>query len=127
MQGWRTFGMQKDFLRHMAFTAILIFFSCISFVPPVSVLGRICVYIHVSDFAEIVYELSLLPNNTASETFLHKSGKSELSNGYLLLRHQPGSNWVNEWHWTKGFTISFSNRKWQQPQLLPNFLPHHTP
>jgi len=32
------------------------------------------VYIHISDCVEIVYEVPLVPNNTASETFLHKSG-----------------------------------------------------
>ena len=31
-------------------------------------------YIQISDCVEIVYELPLLPNNTASEAFLHKSG-----------------------------------------------------
>ena len=31
-------------------------------------------YIHISDCVKIAYELPLLPNNTASETFLHKSG-----------------------------------------------------
>jgi hypothetical protein len=38
----------------------------------------ICVYIyiavHISDCVEIVYELPLLPNNTANETFSQKSG-----------------------------------------------------
>jgi hypothetical protein len=32
-----------------------------------------CIYAQ-SDCVETVYELPLLPNNTASETFLHKSG-----------------------------------------------------
>jgi len=36
---------------------------------------RISVHIHISDSIETVYELPLLPNNTASETFLHKSGE----------------------------------------------------
>jgi hypothetical protein len=31
-------------------------------------------YIRISDSIETLYELPLLPNNTASETFLHKSG-----------------------------------------------------
>ena len=36
----------------------------------------VCVYTHthISDCLENVYELPLLPNITASETFLHKSG-----------------------------------------------------
>ena len=32
------------------------------------------IYIHISDCLDIVYELPLLPNNTASEIFLRKSG-----------------------------------------------------
>jgi hypothetical protein len=31
-------------------------------------------YIYIPDCLEIVYELPLLPNDTASETFLQKSG-----------------------------------------------------
>ena len=33
----------------------------------------VCIYTHTSDCVEIVYELSLLPNNTANETLLQKS------------------------------------------------------
>jgi len=34
-----------------------------------------CIYTHISGCVEIVYELPLLPNKTATETFfLHKSG-----------------------------------------------------
>jgi len=33
-----------------------------------------CVYTHVSDCVEILYELPLPPNNTASETFLQRPG-----------------------------------------------------
>jgi len=32
------------------------------------------VYIHIPNCIETVYELPLLPNNTASETLFHKSG-----------------------------------------------------
>jgi hypothetical protein len=36
----------------------------------------VCVHTHtrISDCVQTVYELLLLPNNVASETFLHKSG-----------------------------------------------------
>jgi hypothetical protein len=39
-----------------------------------------CMYTHMSDFVKIVYELPLLPYNTASETFLYRSeaGQSAL-------------------------------------------------
>jgi len=32
-----------------------------------------CVYTHIPDCVETVYELPLLPNNATSEIFLHKS------------------------------------------------------
>jgi len=32
------------------------------------------IYTHISDSVKIVYELPLLPNNTASDTFLHQPG-----------------------------------------------------
>jgi len=34
----------------------------------------VCVYVHISDCVEFVYQFPLLPDNTASETFSHKSG-----------------------------------------------------
>ena len=40
----------------------------------ISIFWRICVHIHTSDFIETLCELPLLPNSTAGETFLHKSG-----------------------------------------------------
>ena len=40
----------------------------------VAILCTMCVHIHISDCVETVYELPLLPNSTAGETFLHKSG-----------------------------------------------------
>ena len=38
------------------------------------VMKNVCVYIYVSDCLEVVYELPLLPNNTAGEPFVHKLG-----------------------------------------------------
>jgi hypothetical protein len=37
------------------------------------VVKNMCIYTHVHGCVEIVYELSLLPNNTASVTFLQES------------------------------------------------------
>ena len=31
-------------------------------------------YIHILDCVKTIFELPLVPNNTASETFVHKSG-----------------------------------------------------
>jgi hypothetical protein len=45
-------------------------------------------YIHKSDHVETVYELLLLPNNTASEAFLQKSGAVQVLTGDLPMGHQ---------------------------------------
>ena len=42
-------------------------------------------YTHISDCVQTVHELSLLPNNTANETFVHKSEGYEVLTGFLLL------------------------------------------
>jgi hypothetical protein len=61
----------KSFLLNAAFTAVQIF---LSFVRSASLYCEEYVYIHISDCVDIVYGLPLVPNKTASETFLHKSG-----------------------------------------------------
>jgi hypothetical protein len=62
-------------LWHAASTAVPICF--IPFDRPVSILWCVCVYTHththMSDCVEIVCEILLLPNNTASESFLRTS------------------------------------------------------
>jgi len=58
---------------HTTFTVVP--FKNFFFYPTsVFIVRSVCVYIHAFDSVEIVYELPLLPNNTATETFLHKSG-----------------------------------------------------
>ena len=52
---------------HAAFTAVTIFFIYISFAQPASLHCEEHVYIYISDCLEIVFELLLLPNNTARE------------------------------------------------------------
>jgi len=53
-----------------------------------------------------------MPNNTASEKhFYTNRERSEVLTGYLSLGYRPGSDWANTWHWTKRFTIFFTNRK----------------
>jgi hypothetical protein len=65
---WHT----EIFAWHAAFTAAtFFFFLCLT---RVSVLYRICVYKHISDCIEIVYELPFVLYNMTSETFLHGSG-----------------------------------------------------
>jgi len=43
------------------------------------------VYVHISDCLEIAYELLLLANNTASETFLHKSGAVRSADYWIFI------------------------------------------
>ena len=49
-------------------------------------------------------------------------------NGYLTLRRRSGSDWAKTmWHCTKRLAVFFLNRKCQQLQLLPNFIPYRSP
>jgi len=50
---------------------IFVYFFCPTGVP---MLWRMCARMHIAAWTETVYELPLLPNNTASETSLHKPG-----------------------------------------------------
>ena len=76
-----------------------------------------CMYIYILDIAEIEYQLTLLPNKTASETFSHKSGAMRsVPTGYLSLGRRPVGDWVNTWHWMKSFTVFFSNRSTYCPR-----------
>ena len=73
MNLWHTCpkGYAERFPWNAAFTAVPFF----SFAQPASLYcERICEHVHICDCLAFVYELPLLPNNTASETFLHNSG-----------------------------------------------------
>jgi hypothetical protein len=101
-QGWRTYetrahnGTGKDFLgtRHSMLSH---FFFIFYFYPTsVSILGRICAYVHISDYVETVHKLPLLPNYIASETFLHKSGV--VRNAYwIFIVGAPAWRWLREY------------------------------
>jgi hypothetical protein len=95
---------------HTEFTVvpILFYFFC-----PTSacVLWAICVYVHVSDCAETVYELPLLPNNTSVTLFYTNKERCSALTGYLSLGRRSGGDWANMWHWTKCFITFFSNKK----------------
>ena len=77
----------------------------------VSMLWRIYVYIHISDCVQTVYELPLLPNNTAVKHFYTNLERCEVFTGYLSLWRRSGGDWANAWHWTERFTVCFTNRK----------------
>ena len=65
------------------------------------VTGSLYLYIHISDCVQSVYELPLLPNNTAVKHFYTNLERCEVLTGYLALGHRPGGNWANTCHWTK--------------------------
>ena len=69
-------------------------FSCCP--TSVCILWRICLYIYISDRVETVCELLLLPNNTASETFLHKSGAVR-SVDWVFITGAPVWRWPGEY------------------------------
>jgi hypothetical protein len=84
----------ESFPWHATFTAVPIFFY-IFYLRKFFILCRIYVYIHIYGCVKIVYELPLLPNNTASETFLYKSKRCVVLTGYLSLGCRPGLDWAN--------------------------------
>jgi len=80
---------------HTAFSAVPLFLYYL--IPAsVSILWWICVYIHMSDCAQTVHELPLLPNNTASETYLHKSGAVR-SVVLIFINGAPAWRWLGEY------------------------------
>ena len=58
----------------------------------------VCIYvrIHISDCLETVYALPLLPNNTASETFLHQP-RAVRSVGWIFVIVAPAWRWLGEY------------------------------
>ena len=86
LQGCRNYGT-----RHSLLSLYFDLFCATS----LSILLRICVYIHISDCLEIVYELPLLPSNTASETFLLKSGTAR-SVDWIFIIGVPAWRWLGE-------------------------------
>jgi hypothetical protein len=71
------------------------------------------VYVHVSDCAETVYELPLLPNNTAVKHFYTNQERCSALTGYLSLGRRSGGDWRmrNIGHSVLDFLL---NRKKQQ-------------
>jgi hypothetical protein len=73
----------------------------------ISTFWRICVYINISDYIEIVHELPLLPNSTANEIFfLNKSGAVR-SVDWIFITGTPAGRRLGEY----------------SPILLPHYLP----
>ena len=55
----------------------------------------VCVCVCVSGCVQFVYELPLLPNNTAVKHFYTNREQCEVLTGYLSLGRRPGGDWAN--------------------------------
>jgi hypothetical protein len=88
-QGWQAYGTrgQNGTLKGFLVTRS-------SLLSIICILCRICVYVYtyISERAQPVHELALLLNNTASETFLHKSGAVRIVDWIFI-------NGVLAWRW----------------------------
>ena len=77
---WRWPGLAKilhmeRFSWHAAFTAVPVYFTPLPDQRNYTV-NTMCVYTHISDCVQTVYELPLLPNNTAAEhLYTNRSGE----------------------------------------------------
>ena len=73
------YGTRKDFLdtRHSLFFQLFFLFLLpnhfLCIVKNMCVCVCVCIAVHIPECVEIVYELTLLPNNNANETLLQKS------------------------------------------------------
>jgi len=116
-QDWQTYGThaqngKQKFPWQAAFTAVPIFLF-IYFARPASLYCEEYIYTYTHLTAWILYMnyccyqiiLRVQHFNTNRE-------RCEVLTGYLSLECRPGGDWANTWHWTKCFTIFFSNRKW---------------
>jgi len=76
-------------LWHAAFTAVRI---CLFLLPDqlLCIVKNMCVYTCILHCIEIVYELTLLPNNIACETFLHKH--TDIRRAFCILITGPAAS-----------------------------------
>ena len=72
--GLANLGTRKIFLTRAIHYSPNYFFLFLLPDQCLHIVNNMCIYTHIADCIEIVYELPLLPNNTVSETFLHKLG-----------------------------------------------------
>ena len=81
--------------RHPSFTAAPIFFFFSRPSSPYCEYTHTHTHIHTSDCVQTVYELPLLPNNTAVKHFYTNRERCEVLTGYLSLGRRPGGEWAN--------------------------------
>jgi len=75
-------------------------------------------YIHICDCVEILCGLPLLQNNTASETFIQKSGAVRSVVRILSLELQLGSKRPNTRYWTNVLQSSFQTVNISNPSYF---------
>jgi hypothetical protein len=68
---------------------------CISFALSPSLCYEECVHPYTSLTVKSVFELPLVPNNIASETFVHKSVGVRSVNWIFIMGCRPGGDWEN--------------------------------
>jgi len=90
---------------HLAFTAVPIFFLFLLPTQNPYTVNNTHTHTHISDCKKIVYEVPLLPNNTASQTFLHKSREVRRVDQIFIIQAPASGDWVKQWQWTEHFTI----------------------
>ena len=102
-------GIKTDFVGTLHSLLFPIFF--VPCPTSVTILWTLCVYTQITDTVQTVYELPLVPNNTAVKHFYtNRSGEK----CWLDIYCRSGGNWANTWHWAERFTVCFWNSKWQQ-------------
>ena len=65
--------------------------------------------------------ITVLQNNTASVTFLHKSGAVRSVAWILSLGLRLGRNWANTFQWTNVSQSSFQTVSISSPSFFQNF------
>jgi hypothetical protein len=107
-----------NFLFLLPETVFLYCDICVCVCVCVCVCTCVCVYVYIniSDCIETICELLLLPNNTASETFLHKLGGAKI---WLDIYHWDTSLAVNGWILDIGQKVLWSS--FQQEVVIPPF------
>ena len=98
----------EGFPWHAAFYTVPIFLKFLLPDQSLYIVKNIYIYIYISDCVESVYELPLIPNKSASETFLHK------------LRAVRSVDWIfiiglSAWRWLGEYVIL--NKKVLQSSL----------
>jgi hypothetical protein len=101
-QGWRTYGTcaqngtRKDSLvtRHLLLSRLLVLLPDKRLY--IETCMRIHTHIHIPDCVDTVYELPVLPNNTAGETFLHKP-VGVRSVDWIFIIGMPAWRWLGKY------------------------------